>query len=169
MDEYRKPRRIRVVGIDPGTTRIGYALLERSGHAIALKTAETIRIPSRFSRAERLLLISQALEKRFRRDRPDAVAVETLFFTTNKKTALSVAEARGVILLTAQRHVHSIGEYTPSAVKAAVAGDGRADKAGVRRMARFLLPGADIPVADDAVDAVAIALCALAERRAFEK
>lgn len=169
MDEYRKPRRVRVAGIDPGTTRIGYALLEQRGHAIALKTAETIGIPSRFSRVERLLLLSQALEERLRRDRPDAVAVETLFFTTNKKTALAVAEARGVILLTARRHVHTIWEYAPSAVKAAVTGDGRADKANVRRMVRALLPGAHIPVADDAVDAIAIALTALAERRTFEK
>lgn len=152
---------MKVVGIDPGTTRVGYALIEGTRHAPRLVWAETIFIPARESAPERLSLIERAVHERLIRDRPDIVGVEKLFFAKNSASALSVAEARGVILLTAHREVHTIGEYTPLEVKMAVASYGRADKAQVRRALRYLLPHTVLPKGDDAVDAIAIALTAI--------
>ena len=156
---------MRIVGIDPGSTRVGYALVESQGPRTQLIRAETIVIPKHLSTAERLEQLGYALAKRLRRDRPEAIAVEKLYFAKNAKTALAVAEARGVILLTAQRHVHSIWEYTPLEVKLAVTGYGRADKSHLKRMLTATLAPSAIPKSDDAVDAIAIALAATAIRK----
>lgn len=150
-----------VVGIDPGTNRIGYALIAGDRRAFRLVRGETITIPPTSNPAERLFLLESALVERLTRDCPDALAVEKIFFTKNAKTAIGVAEARGIILLTARRHVRSIWEYAPLEVKMALTGYGRADKNQVRRMVKVCLPGATLPKGDDAVDAVAIALTAL--------
>lgn len=152
---------MRVVGIDPGTGRIGYALLEWNRRTPRLIAAETITIPPRRGAAERLTALERALTERLARDRPEVLALEKLFFAKNTKTALAVAEARGIILLTAHRCVRNIREYTPLAVKLAVTGYGRADKASVRRMLRLTFPGSSLPVGDDAVDAIAVALTAI--------
>lgn len=154
-----------VAGIDPGTGRIGYALLEAAGGQVRIRRAETIRVPPAASAAQRLAAISRALEERLTQDRPAAVALERIFFARNAKTAMAVAEARGVILLTALRHVRSIWEYTPLEVKTAVTGYGRSDKANLRRMVKILFPGVPLPAGDDAIDAIAIALTALWSRR----
>ncbi|MEK9148298.1 MAG: crossover junction endodeoxyribonuclease RuvC [Patescibacteria group bacterium] len=159
---------MRVVGIDPGTHRIGYALVEGERLAPRLRHAETIVLDSRTT-AERLSGLEKALDQRLRRDRADIVAVEKVFFEKNTKTALAVAEARGIIILTASRHVSTIGEYTPPEVKMAVTGYGRADKSQVRRMVRLLLPGAAIPSGDDAVDAIALAITALLKITPLQK
>ncbi|MDP3727641.1 MAG: crossover junction endodeoxyribonuclease RuvC [bacterium] len=154
-----------VAGIDPGTARIGYALVRGSAVAAELISAETIIIPPGVGTSGRLSRLARALEERLRRDRPDAVAIEKLYFSRNAKTALAVAEARGIILLTAHSLVPSIWEYAPLAVKLAVTGYGRADKAHVRRALRTILPGTRLPAGDDAIDAIAIALTALATKR----
>lgn len=156
---------MRIVGIDPGTTRVGYALLDAAGGRVRLLGAETLPIPARSSPAGRLLTLERLLRARLRRDRPDTLAIERLYFSKNAKTALAVAEARGVILLTAERHVRSIGEYTPLEVKLALTGYGRADKEQVRRMVETIFRGADLPPGDDAIDAIAIALAACYLRR----
>ena len=156
---------MRIVGIDPGTNRIGYALLDGTGIAPRLIAAETITIAGRQHPGSRLDLLAQALTERLDRDRPHGVAIEKIFFSKNAKTALAVAEARGVILLTAWRHVPSIWEYAPLEVKMAIAGYGRLDKAAVRRAVAALLPDARLPAGDDAIDAIAIALTALATER----
>lgn len=153
---------MRVVGIDPGTNRIGYAVVEGHRGAAALLAAETIVIPGDRSRARRLTALEQALALRLARDRPDAVALETLFFGKNMKTATAVAEARGVILLTAFRTVTSIWEYAPLQVKMAVAGSGRVGKSEMQRAVQMLLPRVPLPKGDDAVDAIAVALTGLA-------
>src|SRR3989344_4972905 len=151
---------MKIVGIDPGAGKVGYALIDSSGHDCRLRSAETIVIPRRSSPAERLRELSEELGKRLDRDRQDAVGIEKLYFQKNAKTPMAVGEARGVILLTAIKYARSIWEYTPLEVKLAVAGYGRADKEGVRRMVRQHLRGASLPHGDDAVDAVAIALTA---------
>lgn len=156
---------MKIAGIDPGTARIGYALLECWGAAVVLRRAETITIPQRRTAAEGLMILAQALEERLARDRPDAVAIEKLYFSRNAKTAIAVAEARGVILLTARRAVPSIWEYAPLEVKLAVAGYGRGDKSQVRRAIAFHFPRSHLPQGDDALDAIAIALTATAHRR----
>ncbi|MBI4132141.1 MAG: crossover junction endodeoxyribonuclease RuvC [Candidatus Sungbacteria bacterium] len=154
-----------VAGIDPGTTRIGYALVRRDANGASLLCAETIAVPGLGGAGERLAYLSRSLGKRLRRDRPNAVAVEKLYFSRNAKTALAVAEARGIILLTAHKLVPSIWEYAPLTVKLAVTGYGRADKAHVHRAVRLALPGARLPNGDDAIDAIAIALTAIHTRR----
>ena len=152
---------MKVVGIDPGTNRIGYALLAGDAHALSLIRAETIEIPPKTERIQRLMRLAKAIDECLRRDRPDVVAIEELFFTRNAKTALLVAEARGVILLTASKHVRSIWEYTPLEVKHIVTGHGAATKDALERMVRLTFPGAKLPSGDDAVDAIAIALAAI--------
>ena len=154
-----------VAGIDPGLGRIGYALLCGGPAAAELLRAETIVIPPRREAGARLALAARAIGERLRRDRPQAVAVEKLYFSKNAKTALGVAEARGIILLTAHDLVPSIWEYAPLAVKLAVTGYGRADKAQVHRAVRMILPRARLPAGDDAIDAIAIALTALYTKR----
>lgn len=162
-------RTARIVGIDPGTARTGYACVEEHGGVVRLIRAETIALAKGRSAPERLGRLAKAVEARLASDRPDAVAVERLYFTKNQKTAMAVAEARGVILLTAHRHVNSILEYGPMEVKLAVAGYGGADKGAVRRSVRMLIGQGELPAGDDAIDAVAIALTALAMRNAPRK
>jgi len=152
---------MRIVGIDPGTARIGYALIEDGRARPLLSCVETIEIPLRDLSLHPLALLEQELTRRLERDRPDALAIEKLFLTTNHKTAISVAEARGVILLTASRSISNIGEYTPSEVKLAVTGDGRADKGQIARMVRMIFPEIPTRILDDALDAVAIAFTGL--------
>lgn len=152
---------MRITGIDPGTTRIGYATLERIGGEVKLLGAETIAVAPRRGAAERLALLERALAERLARDRPDAVAVEKIYFTRNAKTAMAVAEARGIILLTAHHLATSICEYAPLEVKLAVTGYGRSDKAQVRKAVRLNLPTAVLPPGDDAIDAIALALTAI--------
>lgn len=156
---------MKIVGIDPGLGRIGYAAIIGTARGVELLHAETITTPLGWHPAERLLALERALTDRLKRDRPDGVSIERIFFEKNRKTALAVAEARGVILLTARRHVHSIWEYTPLEVKLAVAGHGRAAKADIRRMLQLLLPRATVAPGDDTADAVAIALTAFYTHR----
>lgn len=150
-----------IAGVDPGTSRLGYALISGNRQQVELISAETINIPTRQSAAERLALLERAFTERIIRDKPDGVAVEKLFFAKNTRTALAVAQARGIILLTAEHHVRSIWEYTPLEVKMAVTGYGRADKNQVRRMVHSIFPRSKLPTGDDAIDAIAIALAAL--------
>ena len=157
--------RMIIAGIDPGTTRVGYAVIEDDRRVRQLLAIETITLPSLKTHGERLELIQRVLRERLLRDQVHGIALERVFFPKNTKTAIAVAEARGVILLTAREHVRSIWEYTPSEIKLAVAGYGNADKEGLRRMVRLLLPGTTLPSgggSDDAIDAAAIALAACA-------
>jgi len=135
---------MRIVGIDPGTNRIGYAFLAGTRTKIELLAAETIVIPTGTERTRRLTILAGAIAEYLQRDQPDVVAIEELFFAKNVKTALSVAEARGVILLTAADGIRNIWEYTPLEVN----------------FFFLALPKTVMPFGDDAVDAIAIALTA---------
>jgi crossover junction endodeoxyribonuclease RuvC len=107
----------------------------------------------------RLLVLYDAIEALIARHRPDAIAVEQLFFARNVTNALAVGQARGVVLLAAARAGLEVAEYTPSEVKQAVAGYGKADKAQMGEMVRITLRLAQVPHPDDAADALAVALC----------
>jgi crossover junction endodeoxyribonuclease RuvC len=107
----------------------------------------------------RLLVLYDAIEALIARHRPDAIAVEQLFFARNVTNALAVGQARGVVLLAAARAGLDVAEYTPSEVKQAVAGYGKADKAQMGEMVRITLRLAQVPHPDDAADALAVALC----------
>lgn len=146
------------MGIDPGTTIIGYALIEKQGADLTLRKASAIRIPPIGAKAERLAALHQKLSSIIKKERPDTIAVEKLFFSKNQKTAMDVAEARGVILSTAALAKISVSEYTPLEVKMTSTGYGKADKRQVREMVRIILKTQEAPALDDITDAMAIAI-----------
>lgn len=150
-----------VLGIDPGTARTGYGLVEREGsqHLRALDYG-CLETPAGMPLAQRLRLIEEGLDELMEAHRPVLVAVERLFFNKNVRTASAVGEARGVVLLVAARHGLAIQEYGPHEVKQAVTGHGRADKGQVQRMVQALLGLPTLPRPDDAADALASAICA---------
>lgn len=153
---------MKVMGIDPGTTAVGYAVIREERGALTLVTAELLSIPKRTSTPERLGALARALRAALRQHRPELIAVEEIFFAKNAKTALAVAEARGVILLTAHELGLRVYECTPLEVKLAVSGYGRADKKQVRAMVgRLIGSGAVEKLPDDVTDAIAIAITAL--------
>ncbi|MFO7299224.1 MAG: crossover junction endodeoxyribonuclease RuvC [Actinomycetes bacterium] len=149
-----------VLGIDPGLSTTGYGLVE-SGHPPRAVRAGVIRTDPGRDTPSRLLELYDGLTELFHETRPDAVAVETLFTNRNLQTAISVGRASGVVLLAAARAGVPVSEYVPTAVKAAVTGDGAAGKSQVQVMVARLLKLAQPPSPPDAADALAIALCHL--------
>ncbi|MDD5710571.1 MAG: crossover junction endodeoxyribonuclease RuvC [Candidatus Colwellbacteria bacterium] len=147
---------MKILGIDPGTTRIGYGLIEKNGgvRLISSGLIDGGKVP----RDQRLVLLEGELTKLLKRFRPDLVSLEKLFFTKNKRTAMSVSEARGVITLTIQKLNIPLLEFTPSDIKAVVAGNGRADKEEVKRAVCYTLGIESILGPDDVSDALAVAL-----------
>jgi crossover junction endodeoxyribonuclease RuvC len=150
---------MRILGIDPGTATTGYGLVTESddGTLIALDYGVIITPPD-MSMPERLVLLYQKMTEIILLHHPDSGAVEKLFFQRNVTTAISVGQARGVILLALAQAGLSVGEYTPMEVKQAVAGYGGADKRQVQMMVQALLCLKDLPRPDDAADALAIAI-----------
>lgn len=149
-----------VLGIDPGTAITGFGLVEQDDEQ-RLVGAGAILTPAGTPLPERLLTIHQQLSGVIDAFRPDAVAVEELFFSKNVRTAMSVGHARGVVLLAAAQAGLPIYHYKPSEVKVAVTGYGNADKAQVQEMVRLLLHLDETPKPDDVADAIAIAICHL--------
>ena len=155
-----------VIGIDPGTATTGYGLV-REGADGSLQVLDygVILTPPDMPMPERLLELYRKLSELLLLHRPESGAVEKLFFQRNVRTALSVGQARGVVLLALAEAGLTIGEYTPLEVKQAVAGYGGADKNQVQQMVRSLLDLPDIPRPDDAADALAVAICHLHSAR----
>lgn len=150
---------MRILGIDPGTAITGYGVLDQTGNRLSPQTVGVIRTPSDMDMPLRLTVIYRELGEIIEKYRPDAIAVEQLFFNKNVRTALSVGQARGVVLLTAAQANLAIAEYTPLQVKMAVVGYGGAEKKQVQEMVKVLLNLETIPRPDDAADALAIAIC----------
>ena len=149
-----------VIGIDPGTAITGYGLVrEGEDGSLALVDYGAIVTPPDQPMNLRLLELYRRLKELLLLHRPDSGAVEKLFFARNVRTALTVGQARGVVLLALAETKVSLGEYTPLEVKQAVAGYGKADKNQVQQMVRALLELAEVPSPDDAADALAIAIC----------
>lgn len=148
-----------VLGIDPGFATVGFGVLEAARGAQRLIRCGAITTPAGLPLATRLRQISDDMQMLLAEFRPDAMAVEELFFNTNVTTAIGVAQARGVILLEAERQAVPIFEYTPSQVKQAVVGYGKAEKRQVMDMTRRILKLQSRPKPDDAADAVAVAIC----------
>ena len=148
-----------VLGIDPGFAIVGFGILESGeGHQRLIRCG-AITTPAGQPLPARLLQIEDDMAQLLSAFRPQAMAVEELFFNNNVTTGISVAQARGVILAAAQRAGVSIFEYSPSQVKQAVVGYGKAEKRQVMEMTKRLLGLQSVPKPDDAADAVAIALC----------
>ena len=154
------------LGIDPGIATTGYGLvrLTRDGELVAVSFG-IISTPKDSSAPARLEMLFDQLKALLKKHRPDTAAVEKLFFQSNVKTALSVGQARGVIMLCLQKAGIEPFEYTPNEVKQAVAGYGGADKRQVQDMVRALLQLDSIPKPDDAADALAIAITHLNTNR----
>jgi crossover junction endodeoxyribonuclease RuvC len=155
-----------VLGIDPGTATTGYGLVQETpAGELQVVDFGVILTPAGLDMEKRLLHLYEQLTSLILLHRPRSGAVEKLFFSRNVTTAISVGQARGVVLLTMAQKQMSIGEYTPMEVKQAVAGYGGADKNQVQQMVRVLLGLDDIPRPDDAADALAIAICHLHSSR----
>lgn len=150
---------MRILGIDPGYAIVGFGILEAEGGGARLLGCGAINTPAGVPMPQRLLQIQEDMETLIREFSPKVMAIEELFFNTNVTTGIGVAQARGVILASAARLGVSIFEYTPSQVKQAVVGYGKAEKRQVMDMTRRLLHLQAVPKPDDAADAVAIALC----------
>ncbi|HCB35617.1 MAG: crossover junction endodeoxyribonuclease RuvC [Candidatus Taylorbacteria bacterium RIFCSPHIGHO2_02_49_25] len=158
---------MRVLAIDPGYNRLGVAVLEKlPGQKEMLLYSACVQTAKELSHANRLLNIATAIRKVADEFKPEAVALETLFFTTNRKTAISVAEARGAILVEAARAQLPIHEYTPLQIKVAVTGYGKSDKRQVTQMIKKLIALPEKKRFDDEYDAIAVGLTCLASERA---
>lgn len=150
---------MRVLGVDPGTATTGYGVVADNGGDLELLVCGVITTPATEAMPRRLRTIYRELRGIIARWEPDVMAVEELFFSRNVTTALSVGQARGVVLLTGAEAELTIHEYKPAAVKQAIAGYGGADKQQVQQMVRLLLRLDQVPRPDDAADAVALAVC----------
>ena len=151
-----------VLGIDPGTATTGYGLVQenRDGSLTAVSFG-VIKTEAGKPMPERLLSLYGELSEILLLHRPQSGAVEKLFFQRNVTTALSVGQARGVVLLALAQNELPVAEYTPMEIKQAVAGYGGADKQQVQQMVRALLDLDEVPRPDDAADALAVAICHL--------
>ncbi|WP_298803097.1 crossover junction endodeoxyribonuclease RuvC [uncultured Pseudokineococcus sp.] len=153
---------MRVLAVDPGLTRCGVGVVDGlPGRRALLVEVAVVRTPVDAPLAERLLAVSEALELAVARHRPDAVAVERVFSRHDVSTVMGTAQASGVALLAAARAGVPVGLHTPSEVKAAVTGSGRAGKAQVTAMVTRILGLDEAPRPADAADALALALCHL--------
>ncbi len=147
------------LGIDPGTATLGFGLVrEHRDGSLEAVDYDVIRTTAKTPMPERLQIIHDKLKSLIDRHQPDRAGVEELFFSRNVTTALTVAQARGVILLTLQNADLPIAEYKPNIIKQAVCGYGGADKAQMQEMVRLLLGLEKIPRPDDAADALAVAI-----------
>ena len=151
---------MRIIGIDPGMAIVGYSILDCEAESKnILVNCGSIQTDKTLSNATRLLEIYNDLSHLLKTYKPNIASVEQLFYFKNAKTIIPVAQARGVILMTLEMFDIPIYEYTPLVVKQTITGYGRSDKKDVKEMVEILLSGQKLPKLDDAVDAVAIALC----------
>ncbi len=148
-----------ILGIDPGFATVGFGLVSSVRGQAALIRCGAITTPAGLPMPKRLYRISEDMKTLVEQFQPEILAVEELFFNTNVTTGIGVAQARGVILLTAESLGLSVYEYTPSQVKQAVVGYGKAGKRQMMEMTKKLLGMSAIPKPDDAADALAVALC----------
>lgn len=155
---------MRVLGIDPGYDRLGLAVLEGDPSKPNLVWSECETPPAGLPH-ERLAAVYAAVSEAISRHAPDVLAIETLFFSANKKSALGVAEARGAILAAAGAAGLRVQEYSPAHVKLAVTGHGSADKAAIARMIPHLVALTSKKRLDDELDAIAVGIAGLADRQ----
>ena len=148
-----------ILGIDPGTAKIGLGLIEYKNKKTWVKCYDFLTTNAADTTAARLNDLYKQLLKFIKEHQPDIIAVEELFFFKNLKTAIKVSQARGVILLAAAQQGLKIYEYTPLQVKQALTGYGRAEKKQMQQMVKVVLNLKEVPRPDDAADALAVAVC----------
>jgi len=150
-----------IMGIDPGIAKLGYAFIEIKKKGGKLKTIDygCIITDSNLFAGDRLKKINSELNKLIKKHKPNIMAVESVYFFKNLKTAMPVSQAKGVILFTAAKKKIPVFEFTPLQVKMTITGYGKAEKKQVQKMVKVLLNLKEVPKADDAADALGIALC----------
>lgn len=148
-----------IFGIDPGTAILGWGVIEEERNTMRMIACGVVRTPAGDPADQRLLQLYNELSALITNYKPDAAAIEELFFSKNVTTALPVGQARGVALLALAQQKIPIFEYKPLVVKQAVAGYGGADKKQLQEMVRMTLRLQTVPKPDDAADALAVALC----------
>lgn len=147
-----------ILGIDPGFAITGYGIIEKQGNKYKYITHGVITTDAKLDFQERLKINHEELDKIIKQYKPEIFGIEELFFAKNTKTAINVAQSRGVIILTALQNKLKIYEYTPLQIKQALTGYGRADKNQIQQMVKTILCLNKIPKPDDAADALAIAI-----------
>ena len=154
-------RRVRVLGIDPGSEVTGWGVVEgdSDGHKYNLIDFGVLKLTPAATFAARLLKISRGLDDVIAKFRPDACAIEEAFYAANPKVTLKLGQVRGVALLAAEAAALQIGEYSPRLIKQTVAGYGNAEKHQIQEMVRVLLSLESVPEPHDAADALAVAIC----------
>ena len=149
-----------VLGIDPGDTLIGYGVIKKTGSKLSLVDCGCVKTKTGAKAGEKLHELEEKLTEVILKHKPSLCGVEDIFFFKNFKTAIKVAQARGVILATCRRHNIEISEFTPLQIKQAVTGYGQAQKKQVQKMVGLILKLDEPIVQDDTADAVAAAICA---------
>lgn len=150
---------MRILGIDPGFAITGYSIIDYIGNKFTLIDSGAILTEAHTSFPLRLEKIYNELQEIIEKYKPDAMSIEELFFNNNAKTAINVAQARGVILVVAKINNLPIYEYTPLQIKQAVVGYGRANKTQIQHMVKMILNEENLPKLDDTTDSMAIAIC----------
>ncbi len=149
---------MKILGIDPGTATTGFGVIEKQGSKLSFIDAGVIATSPEQAMPSRLSEIYAGLNEIIEEFKPDCLAVELLYFASNVTTAITVGQARGVVLLAAAEHNLAVGEYTPLQVKQAITGYGRATKKQIQEMVKMMLGLSGIPKPDDAADGLAIAI-----------
>lgn len=164
---------MRILGIDPGYERLGIAVVEKQNHKEAVVYSECFHTPAKMPFHERLFLLGGKIRTVIEEHKPQALAIETLMFNTNQKTAIHVAEARGVVLYEAARKKLEVYEFTPLQIKIAITGHGRSDKKQVTEMVKKLVriekTKTTIDAKDDEYDAIACALTCIASYQVLSR
>ena len=160
-------KNMRILGIDPGFERLGVAILEKNKDDKKERVlfSECFKTSAKLEFPERLFLIGKEIKKIIKKFQPEILAIETLFFTSNQKTVMHVAEVRGVAIYEASLEGLKIFEASPPQIKIAITGYGKANKEQVMKMVRVLVEIAKFKTSDDELDAIAIALTAFAHMR----
>ncbi|MGG6313577.1 crossover junction endodeoxyribonuclease RuvC [Paenibacillus macerans] len=150
---------MRILGIDPGIAIVGFGFVDKQGSKVTPVQYGCIQTEAHTPEEERLLHVYEGMVQLIDKYKPDAVALEKLFFNRNVTTAMSVGQARGVLVLAAVQKGLPVSEYTPMQVKQAIVGYGKAEKRQVQEMTRMFLKLQAIPKPDDVADALAVAIC----------
>ncbi|MFZ2253141.1 MAG: crossover junction endodeoxyribonuclease RuvC [Minisyncoccia bacterium] len=156
---------MKVLALDPGYDRLGVAILEKNGNEQTLLYSSCIETDRTLSIPDRLLHIGTGVASLLHKYSPEAVAIETIFFNKNIKTAIGVAEARGIIIFLARQAGCTLYEFGPQEIKVAITGYGKSDKLAVIAMVKRLVKNAPQEALDDEYDAIAVGITALAHHR----
>ncbi len=150
---------MRILGIDPGIAIVGYGVVDKEGNRYKTVAYDAVTTRAHTPLEERLKIVYDGICEIIKLYKPDVMSIEELFFNNNAKTALTVGQARGVIILAAVQNNLPVCEYTPLQVKQALTGYGRAGKAQIQQMMKSMLGLSSVPKPDDVADALAIAVC----------